>query len=211
MRITKFEHSCVEIVESGSNLVIDPGAYLAPRDFDDVVAVVITHEHPDHWTPDNVRGILARNSGARVFGPQGVATAVGDAFALEVVAPGDSVEAGPFRLQFFGGKHNLIHESVPIIDNVGVLVNDTFYYGGDSYDGPSVPVAVLAAPIGAPWLKIGDAMDYVLAVKPERAFYTHDAPLSSAGRAMAEPRLKWAVEQNGGTYLELEPGASIDA
>ncbi len=97
---------------------------------------------------------------------------------MEVVAPGDARGAGPFRLRFFGGKHIVIHESIPIIDNVGVLVNDAFYYGGDSYDRPDGPVEVLAAPIGAPWLKISEAMDYVLAVKPRRAFYTHDAPLS---------------------------------
>jgi L-ascorbate metabolism protein UlaG (beta-lactamase superfamily) len=210
VQITKFEHSCVEIDDGGAHLVIDPGSYLTPRDFDGVVAVVITHEHPDHWTAGNVQGILERNPGARVFGPQGVATAVGDSFAVEVVASGDSAEAGPFRLRFFGGKHNLIHSSVPIIDNVGVLVNDLFYYGGDSYDGPGVPVEVLAAPIGAPWLRIGDAMDYVLSVKPRRSFYVHDAPLSPAGIGMMGPRLKWATEQNGGEYVELEPGATIE-
>jgi L-ascorbate metabolism protein UlaG (beta-lactamase superfamily) len=210
VKITKFEHSCVELGQDGSNLVIDPGSFLAAREFDDVVAVVITHEHPDHWTPGNVRAILDRNPGARVVGPQGVATAVGDALPVEIVAPGDSVEIGPFRLRFFGGKHIVIHESIPIIDNVGVLVNDAFYYGGDSYDGPDVPVEVLAAPIGAPWLKISEAMDYVLAVKPKRAFYIHDGPLSPAGITLASPRLKWATEQGGGLYLELAPGESVE-
>lgn len=209
MRITKFEHSCVEVTDGSAKLVIDPGSFLAPREFDDVVAIVITHEHPDHWTPQNVLRILDRNPAARVLGPQGVAAAVGGAFAVEVVAPGDSVEVGPFRLRFFGGKHIVIHPSIPIIDNVGVLVNDAFYYAGDSYDRPDAPVAVLAAPIGGPWLKISEAMDYLTAVAPERAFYTHDAPLSPAGIALALPRLVWAAEQAGGTFVPLAPGESL--
>lgn len=210
MRITKFEHSCVEVTQDGLNLVIDPGSFLTPRDFDDVAAIVITHEHPDHWTPGNVLGILARNPAARVFGPQGVATAVAGAFPVEVVAPGDSVEVGPFTLRFFGGKHIVIHPSIPIIDNVGVLVNERFYYAGDSYDAPTVPVEVLAAPIGGPWLKISEAMDYVLAINPRQAFYTHDFPLSPAGIALAAPRLVWATQQGGGTFHPLAPAESLD-
>lgn len=73
-----------------------------------------------------------------------------------------------------------------------------------------IEVGLLAAPVGAPWLKIGEAIDYVLAVKPRRAFGTHDMTLSRVGLAMHRDRLKWATEQNGGEFLELEPGQSAD-
>ncbi|MBU4465135.1 MAG: MBL fold metallo-hydrolase, partial [Actinobacteria bacterium] len=110
-----------------------------------------------------------------------------------------------------GGTHAVIHESIPVIDNVGVLVNDEFYYPGDSYAVPKgEKVGLLAAPVGAPWLKIGDAMDFVLAVAPRRVFATHDMTLSMAGREMGRARLTWAAEQGGGEFVALEPGASAD-
>ncbi|HWH96940.1 MAG TPA: MBL fold metallo-hydrolase, partial [Pseudolysinimonas sp.] len=129
---------------------------------------------------------------------------------IDVVSAGDRVQVGSFQLEFFGGKHAVIHDSIPVIDNVGVLVNDELYYAGDSYVVPDVEVGTLAAPIGAPWLKIGEAMDYVLAVKPKRAFYVHDMTLSVAGKQMAATRLAWATEQSGGTFTELQPGETLD-
>jgi hypothetical protein len=53
-------------------------------------------------------------------------------------------------------------------------------------------------------------MDYVLEVKPKRAFYAHDMTLSVAGKTMGADRLKWATEQNSGTWTPLEVGESID-
>jgi Predicted Zn-dependent hydrolases of the beta-lactamase fold len=210
VRITKYEHATLLVTVGDDNLVIDPGSFLTPPDFTDVVAIVITHEHADHWTPEQLRRILDKNPDAQIVAPQGVATAAGDEFEIEVVAPGDLVQAGPFQLEFFGGTHAVIHESIPVIDNVGVLVNDELYYAGDSYTVPGVEVGTLAAPAGAPWLKIGEAMDYVLAVKPTRAFYVHDMTLSVAGKSMAAARLTWATEQNGGTFTELQPGETLD-
>ncbi|MEO5535919.1 MAG: MBL fold metallo-hydrolase [Pseudolysinimonas sp.] len=209
MRITKYEHACLQVSIDDDSIVIDPGVFLSPPDFTRVLAIVITHEHADHWTAEHVQRILGQNPDARVLGPEGVVKAATD-HAVEVVNAGDIVSVGPFKLEFFGGEHATIHESLPTVDNLGVMVNDEFYYGGDSYTIPGVPVGTLAAPVGAPWLKIGDAMDYVLAIKPRRTFYIHDMTLSAAGKGMSAARLKWATEENGGTFTELQPGESID-
>ncbi len=128
-------------------------------------------------------------------------------YDVTVVAPGETVTVGPFTLAFYGGRHNVIHESIPVIDNVGVLVNGSFYYPGDSYAVPAdADVQLLAAPVGAPWLKIGEAMDFVLAVAPRRAFGTHDMTLSPIGLGMGRQRLDWAVQQDGGSFVTLDPG-----
>jgi L-ascorbate metabolism protein UlaG (beta-lactamase superfamily) len=209
MKLTKYEHACLVLSVAGEHLVIDPGSYLAPPSFTNVAAVVITHKHQDHWTPENLARILDDSPDARVFGPADLAPLAAPV-VVEVVADGDVVEVGAFSLRFFGEKHQLIHETVPVIDNVGVLVNDALYYPGDSYTVPGVPIATLAAPIGAPWLKIGDAIDFILAVAPDRAFYTHDMTLSAAGRAESGPRLDWATTQGGGQYIALDVGESLD-
>lgn len=211
MRLTKLEHAALVIEDTGAKLYVDPGKFTTPiTESAGTVAVVITHQHDDHWTPEQLARISEANPGVRIFGPAGVAAAAAD-FPVEQVAAGDEVEVGPFRLRFFGGRHALIHASIPVIDNLGVLVNDALYYGGDSFTVPvGVAVDVLAAPAGAPWMKIAEAMDYVEQVAPRRAFPTHEMLLSRAGKTLSNARLAWATEQGGGEYLPLEPGDSLD-
>jgi len=211
MRITKHEHATLRLTEAGKSIIVDPGAFTTPLDaLTDVVAVVITHEHPDHWTPAQLDRILRAAPGVPIFSTAGVAAAA-EQHEVTIVQPGDEMVVEDISLRFFGGDHAVIHESVPAVHNLGVLFGDALYYPGDSYAIPEgVSVNTLAAPLGAPWLKIGEAMDFVLAVGPQRCFGTHDMTLSAIGRAMHRERLQWATEQRGGTFFELEPGQSLD-
>lgn len=211
MRVTKHEHACLRVEREGKLLIIDPGSFTLPLDeLQRLVAVVLTHEHPDHWTPAHLQRLRAHAPEVPIYGPAGVAHAAAEFDVIEV-APGDTVSVDPFTLSFHGGRHAVIHESIPVIDNVGVLVDDSLYYPGDSYAVPKhVDVDLLAAPIGAPWLKIGDAMDFVLAVAPRRSFGTHDMTLSRIGLQMHRARLAWATEKGGGEFVELEPGESVE-
>ena len=211
MRITKLEHAAVVLEEGGRRLVIDPGGLSNPvLGLDRVDAVVVTHEHPDHWTPDQLRRILEPNRDAVVLGPSSVARAA-DGFDVRVVEAGTTTEVGPWSLRFFGGNHAVIHPSMPVVENVGVLVNDRFYYPGDSFFIPlGVEVDVLAAPAGAPWLKVSEAMDFVSQVAPKRAFGTHDGVLSAAGAGIAHDRLRAVTEAAGGEYFALQAGDVLD-
>jgi len=211
MRVTKHEHACLRLEREGRTLIIDPGSFTLPlTEVRGLAGIVLTHEHPDHWTPDHLDRLQASFPGTPIFAPEGAATAAA-AFGVTTVAAGDVVDLEPFTLAFYGGTHNVIHSSLPAVDNVGVLVDDAFYYPGDSYAVPKgADVRLLAAPIGAPWLKIGEAMDFVLAVKPRRAFGTHDMTLSRIGLDMHRARLKWAAEQHDGEFLTLEPGDATD-
>lgn len=210
MRVTKHEHACLEIEHSGDTLILDPGGYTTLLvGVTNVIGVVITHEHADHWSEDQLELIIKNNPDVRLFGPAGVAAAA-VRFPIETVSDGDTIEIEPFTLRFFGEKHAVIHESIPIIDNVGVLINDALYYAGDSYTNPGVPVETLAAPAGAPWLKIGDVMDYVTEISPKRAFPVHEMVLSTIGKNLSNARIKAAVEAVGGEFFALEPGEAID-
>ncbi|GMA89729.1 hypothetical protein GCM10025869_02580 [Homoserinibacter gongjuensis] len=72
MNVTKYEHSCMVVSKGNARLVIDPGMFLATLpDAAGVVAIVITHEHADHFSVDRVSELLEANPDARVFGPQG--------------------------------------------------------------------------------------------------------------------------------------------
>ena len=211
MRVTKHEHACLRLELQNRTLLIDPGSFTLPiEEIRDLAAIVLTHEHPDHWTPEHLTRLRRTFPDVPVYGPAGLADAAAG-YDVQVVSPGDTVDVQPFSLSFHGGRHAVIHESIPVIDNVGVLVNDALYYPGDSYAVPEgVEVQLLAAPAGAPWLKISEAMDFVLAVAPRRAFGTHDMTLSRIGLGMHRSRLQWATEQGGGEFLTLDPGESTD-
>jgi L-ascorbate metabolism protein UlaG (beta-lactamase superfamily) len=211
MRITKLEHAALILEEAGRRLVIDPGGLTNPvLGVTNVDAIVITHEHADHWTADQVHRIQDASPKAVVLGPSGVARAA-EGIDVQVVSPGETVDVGLWTLRFFGGNHAVIHSSIPIVENVGVLVDNQLYYPGDSFYVPlGVDVGTLAAPAGAPWLKISEAIDYVTQVRPKRAFGTHDGVLSAAGVGLVHDRLKAATEAGGGEYFPLAPGESID-
>ena len=210
MRLTKLEHAALIIEKDGRRLVVDPGAFTTPQvDLHDVDAIVVTHEHPDHWTPDQLTHLRDSNPDVAIYGPQGVDDAA-EGFDVHVVTDGDAVEAGPFGLTFHGTRHAVIHESIPVIDNVGVLVDGSLFYPGDQFTVPPVPVETLATPEGAPWLKVSEVNDYVTAVAPTLAFPTHEQTLSGPGLAMHFDRMKTSAQAAGGDAVQLAAHESIE-
>ncbi len=210
MIITKREHACLVVEHSGASLVIDPGSFTPAFTAPNLAAIVVTHEHGDHVTREHLDRLLASAPGpVELFAPAGVAAAHPD-YRWHIVDGGDLRAAGPFALAFSGGHHATIHRSIPIVDNVGVFVNETLYYPGDSFTVPPRAVQVLAVPASAPWLKIGEVMDYLDTVRPRRAFPTHERVNSDAGNAMANARITAVVEAHGGTVTVLHPGESLE-
>jgi L-ascorbate metabolism protein UlaG (beta-lactamase superfamily) len=207
MKVTKYEHACFTVEKDGKILVVDPGG-LSP-DFitpENVVGIVVTHEHPDHFDPDRLAQIFDKNPDSLLLADESITSKMVDHKSRSVKA-GDVVEVGPFTLEFFGGKHAHIYQSTPDIANVGVLINNAIYYPGDSFALPNKPVDVLAVPLGAPWLKTSEAIDFLLAVKPRLAFPTHDALLSETGQRFSDSWLKQYSDTAGIIYQRLDSEA----
>jgi L-ascorbate metabolism protein UlaG (beta-lactamase superfamily) len=209
VKITKHPHAHLTVELDGRRLVIDPGMFSSDAGEDSVDAVVLTHEHGDHWSPENLRALRERNPGVPLYGPSVVATAASE-FAVTPVAAADVVTAGPFELRFVGGGHAPIHDSFPPMDNLAVVVNGTVFHPGDSYTLPEADVTVAAVPIGGPWHKLAETIDWISAFRPPRLITLHDAVLSPAGQAMAVDVLRGVAAQWGGTVTALEPGESIE-
>jgi L-ascorbate metabolism protein UlaG (beta-lactamase superfamily) len=206
LKITKRGHACLEVEVAGERLIIDPGSYTDSL-VEHIGALVITHQHDDHCSPDQVAALLAINPGLKIFGTAEVAARLGE-FEVTVVYHGDHHEVGPFALDFFGDQHQLIHESIAIIQNTGVLVNSKLYYPGDSYTPSEYPFEVLACPSSAPWLKIGDVIDYLNLVRPQKCFPTHNALLSELGQGLQNSRIQQVTEAHGGEFRYLKVGES---
>lgn len=212
MKLTKYVHSCLVLEEQGKKIIIDPGAWT--REFGDaenVVAVVVTHVHADHFSPENLEKIFAKNPEAKLFTTGEVA----EAFKKpNVAAPkaGEKVTIGPFALEFFGENHAEISSLKPIAQNIGVMVNDTLYHPGDALTPPGRPVKVLSMPSSAPWMKMSEAFDFLQAVKPSEFFFpTHNALLSDEGKGVYEGVwLNIGAEAYGLKQNQLKPGDSIE-
>ena len=204
MKLTKYEHACFTIEKDHHMLVVDPGNFATDYlPSNNVVAIVITHEHADHFDPEQLAAIMDKNPEATIIAGESVTSKI-ETFKTQTVSPGDKLRAGLFELEFFGGTHATIHRTIPAIQNVGVLINDLLYYPGDSFTLPGRPVDTLAIPAGAPWLKIGDALDFLELVKPRLAFPTHDAVLSDVGKGLADRLLGAVAEAGGIEYKRLD-------
>ncbi len=208
MRITKYEHACLVIEEQGQELVIDPGMYSEKLpELTNVVALTLSHIHDDHSFRPHVERLLERFPLIKVFGTQEVAEKL-EGLAVTVVYHGDRHEVGPFILDFFGYFHQEIHRSMALVQNFGLMVNSELYYPGDSYTIPEVQVGTLACPSSAPWLRIGDVIDFLSEVRPRRSFPTHNALLSEHGHQLQNARIRELTESLGGEFRYLEVGQS---
>lgn len=210
MKLTKYEHACFTVEKDGQLLIVDPGNYssdfLAPEH---VAAVVITHEHADHFDHDQLAAIIDKNPDAVIVAHPSVTHQVA-VFQTKAVFPGDQVTVGPFELAFYGGDHAVIHADMPGLPNLGVMINNLLYYPGDSFALPGDQVVdTLALPAAAPWMKLSEAMDYLVAVRPRLAFPTHDAVLSPAGQDIADRLLGAVAKKHDITYQRLNAPLKI--
>ncbi len=206
----RLSHAGLVLEHEGASLFIDPGNFSQQAELRRALesaappaGIVITHEHADHWTPEHVRAILALTPEAKIYTTAATAAALETAGieSAVVATEGDHRSAGPFGLDFYGRRHEVLHSSIPVIDNIGVRVNGTLAWGGDSITRPPFAADALGVPIGSPWSNIAQVMDFVLAAAPRRAFLTHDGMLSPRGVELYTDRVRMCLAQYGGELL----------
>ena len=162
MRITKFGHSCVRLSHDGTDVVIDPGGWSETEALDGVAAVLVTHEHADHWTIDQLRA-----TDAPVFTIAAVAEQIGEADPavaerVTVVTPGQELDVAGFAVRVVGEKHAVIHPELKHFDNSGYVVSaggERVYHPGDSFERPGQDVDVFLGPACAPWARMSELVD----------------------------------------------------
>jgi L-ascorbate metabolism protein UlaG (beta-lactamase superfamily) len=188
MEIIKYAHACVALTENGRTLVIDPGVFTpdAREAVAGAEAVLITHGHFDHFDADLLRAALRERPELRVVAPAGVREELGDQDGrVTAAAPGDRLEIAGFDVRVVGGTHAPIHADIPQIDNLGYVLGEAVYHPGDAYFPPGVPVTTLLLPTSGPWTKLGEAADFVRAVRPRRVIQIHELMLSELGQNSA--------------------------
>jgi L-ascorbate metabolism protein UlaG (beta-lactamase superfamily) len=210
MQLTKFGHSCVRVDDGDRTLVLDPGAFseLDPA-LDGADAVLITHEHIDHVNGDRLRAAAQADSRLRIWAPAGVAASFADLGEQVVtVGAGESFEAAGFDVQTFGGQHALIHPLIPIVANVGYLIGGSVYHPGDSFVVPTAPVQTLLFPAVAPWSKMAEVLDFVIAVRAPKALPIHDGIVNDLYRMVLRNNMGPILERFGVTLDEFSESVS---
>jgi L-ascorbate metabolism protein UlaG (beta-lactamase superfamily) len=211
MELTKHGHACIVIREGDQRIVVDPGAFTDANALDGASAVLITHEHADHFEPQRLRAALDADPSLQVWTNSSVAAqleGLGD--RVHVVGHGDAVTVAGLDVHVHGELHAEIHPDVPRIPNVGFLIGGQVFHPGDALTVPDEPVTTLLLPVHAPWSKIADVIDYVRAVHADQAYAVHDGLLNDTGLGLVAGMLG---ERGPGTptpYSRLAPGDTVE-
>ena len=212
MELTKHAHACVALDKGASHLVIDPGSFSSNAA--ELVAgtevVLVTHEHFDHFDEELLGLALQERPELRVYGPAAVVDRwEARAGQVVAVAEGDEFSVAGFDISVFGAVHASIDPDIPLVANVGYLVDRQLYHPGDAYYAPPAPVSTLLVPTSGPWTKMGDAVDSVRAVNPQRAIQIHEIMLSEIGQQFTATLL--SPDMLSRVPLEIVPvGATVD-
>ncbi len=210
MKLTKHGHACVRLEGDGGTLVIDPGTFSGDGLLDGADAVLITHEHFDHFDRERLRAAAQANPGLTIWTCQSVADRLGDVSAqVRTVRHGDDFQAAGFGVKVIGEWHAPNHPDTPIVQNVGYFVGDELFYPGDALTRPGVEVPTLLVPTNAPWLKLSEMVEYLRDVRPARAYSTHDGLVNEVGGRLIDTWLGQEADKQQADMRRLKPGESI--
>ncbi|MFI1796429.1 MBL fold metallo-hydrolase [Streptomyces sp. NPDC020379] len=210
MKLTKKSHACVRLEKDGRTLVIDPGAFSEEDAAVGADAILVTHEHIDHFNEDRLRAALDANPAAELWTLRSVAEQVSAAFPgrVHTVGEGDTFTAAGFEVEVHGQLHAVIHPDIPRITNVGYLVDGSVFHPGDALTVPGRPVDTLMVPVMAPWNKVSEVIDYLREVSPRRAVDIHDALLTDLARPVYD-RMLGPDGPGGANHTRLAPGEAL--
>jgi L-ascorbate metabolism protein UlaG (beta-lactamase superfamily) len=212
MRLTKFGHACVRLEDAATTIVLDPGALTDPAVTYTADALLITHEHFDHFVADTVKAAATANPDLAVWAPESVVTQLRDveelAGRVRPAAHGDTLSVGELDIHVYGEWHAPTH--LDPVRNVGYLVGGKVFHPGDAFTVPEEPVDTLLLPVHAPWLKSLEVLEYADKVGARRGFPIHDGLVNDVGVVVVDNILGAVGRRTGKEYRRLPVGESTD-
>jgi len=209
VKITYYGHACVLLETAEARILVDPGSY--STGFEGLRAVdliLITHAHPDHVTPERLAELIAANPGVLVVTNIDVTATLGLTDA-RVVATGDSLVEKGAAITVTGPNHAVIHPDLPRAANTGYIIDQLVWHPGDSFDLIAGPVPVLLTPIGGPWMKISEVVEFVRSIGPDVAIPIHQGGLAPVHRDLHVALLK-NLGPSGTSVLTLVEGIATE-
>ena len=192
-------------------MVVDPGWWSEREAVDGASAVLVTHEHPDHLDPDNLRATDAPVYTIGAVAKQIAEQAPDVAERVTVVKPGDELDLG-IPVTVVGEKHAVIHPELQHFDNSGYLLEvegRRVFHPGDACSERPEALDLLLLPVHAPWNKVSEVIDYARAVGAPLSVAIHDGLLNERGLALAQRQLSGMLGKREQEYLRVEPGTEL--
>lgn len=177
MKITKLGHCCLLIETKGKRVLTDPGSYTveAHSALENIDYIIFTHEHQDHYHIESLKVILQKNPQAVIYSNNSVSELLDkEGIKHTQINNKDLVMLGDISVAGIGEKHAQLHSTIPLSSNIGYFIDERLWYPGDAFTNPDRPVEILALPVSGPWMKLSEAIDYALLLKPKKVFPVHD-------------------------------------
>ncbi len=231
MKIHKLSHCCLVIdlkvrneasvradLGHSRRILLDPGFYSMEKHskVNKIDIVLITHEHADHFHIESLKELLKHHPDVQVV----CNDSVGEILAKEgikhhVMEHGNVIDMKGVHIEAYGKNHAILHSSLPMMSNVGFLIEEKvspmlsrkFFFPGDALTDPLKEIDILALPIAGPWMKISEAIDYALQLKPKKSFPVHDA--GSPSVAFTHGFVERMLGPQGIEFIKLEDGGEI--
>lgn len=210
MKLTKYGHACVFIEKNGKVLVIDAGNWTTlPDDLSNVVGVIYTHMHADHTHAPHLQKILDVNPEVKVFADATTLDQIKDIDCTKTVISKDiQLQVGDFNINLYYTDHAVVWRQSPC-KNLAVLVDDFYYYPGDTFHTINKPVKIAGVPVSAPWLKLTEAIQFVHDIQAQVFIPTHNGLLNDVGHILTENVLKNFTSDTGKKIVSVPDCQSI--
>ncbi len=212
MKITKYAHSCLLIEIDDAKILTDLGSWNPEvPDISGLDAVLITHEHQDHFDIEKLKELLSNNSGAEIITHAAVGEKLKEAgIKYRTIEPGERITVAGIPVESCGTDHAIIYGATSPCRNTGYLIADRLYIPGDAlHDIPSRQVEILALPTGGPWMKVSEAIEYAKSLKPSLVIPIHDAMYTEEVRNTSMPRwIGTALEAEGIRFVSMRDNSS---
>lgn len=216
MRLTHLGHSCLLVEMAERRVLIDPGNFSSGfEDLRDLDAIVVTHNHPDHFDPARAAALIRSNPDTPVHTDRLTADKLrGEGLDAIPTAQGEDFAVGDIAVHPVGQLHAFNHPQMAQIPNVGYVLRaggePVLFHPGDAYDAEPGPVDVLAHPLNAPWCASRDSIGFVARIAPQAFVPIHDALLSEHGKRMYSGHIEGFAGVDGLTLRYLADGESGD-
>ncbi|MGH3633172.1 MAG: MBL fold metallo-hydrolase [Mycobacterium sp.] len=189
MQITHLGHACVLIEIGGTRLLIDPGTLSRSADATgDIDAILFTHSHVDHLDIDAVHKLVESNTAVALVADADSARVLAEAGITDVRTldspDGVQLDVAGIGVEATTVPHATIHCDLPDMANNTYVIADSILHPGDAFWSPPHPVDVLLLPIGGPWMKLSESIDYLRSVAPRVAVPIHQGGLAAAHRGL---------------------------
>jgi L-ascorbate metabolism protein UlaG (beta-lactamase superfamily) len=212
MRLTKYGHACVRLEHADTTIVLDPGALTDPAVGHGADALLVTHEHFDHFAVDTLRAAATASPELLVWAPASVVAQLSEveelAGRVRPAAHGDTPRIGALDVHVYGEWHAPTH--LDPVRNVGYLIGGRVFHPGDAFTVPEEPVDTLLLPVNAPWLTSVQVLDYADQVGARQGFAIHDGLVNEVGLVVVDNILAATTRRTGTDYRRLPIGESTD-